>query len=50
MAFMYGIDIFPFSSELKCSPRIFERDMAREVNLLQGCNDFCYQEGSVVHQ
>ena len=49
MAFMCGIDIFPFSSGLKCS-RIFERDMAREVSLPQGCNDFCYQEGSVVHQ
>ena len=24
--------------------------MAREVSLPQGCNDFCYQEGSVVHQ
>ena len=50
MAFMCGINIFPFSSELKCSPRIFERDMAREVSLPQGRNDFCYQEGSEVHQ
>ena len=40
MAFMCGINIFPFSSELKCSPRIFERDMAREVNLLQDVTIF----------
>ena len=40
MTFMCGINIFPFSSELKCSPRIFERDMAREVNLLQDVTIF----------
>ena len=40
MAFMSSINIFPFSSELKCSPRIFGRDMAREVNLLQDVTIF----------
>ena len=40
MPFMCSIDIFPFSSGLKCSPRIFERDMAREVNLLQDVTIF----------